>query len=129
MAKKSKKAKKTSALEAAGELISSRRVVLERVALAGAVDRTRQATVLASADVWEDVWDDERHLARPRLANEEETTAAVGRLMQSLIDYGTAVRLACDHGASLDFIASVAGLGEDVSIDEIRCVMSFSDPN
>ncbi|MGV0796090.1 hypothetical protein ABQF26_03930 [Mycolicibacterium elephantis] len=129
MAKKSKKAKKASALEAAGELISSRRVVMERVALANAVERMRQATVVASAELWEDVWDDEHRSGGPRVASDEETTAAVGRLMQSLIDYGVAVRLAHDHGADLDFIASTAAFGDDVSIDEIRCVMCFSESN
>lgn len=58
MAKKSKKAKRATALEAAGELMSSRRVVMERVALVSAIGRMRQATVLSTADVWDDVWDD-----------------------------------------------------------------------
>ncbi|OBE99819.1 hypothetical protein A5776_00730 [Mycolicibacterium elephantis] len=129
MAKRSKKAKRATALEAAGELMSSRRVVMERVALVSAIGRMRQATVLSTADVWDDVWDDGHRSGAPRVANDEEVTAAVGRLMQSLIDYGTAVKLAHDHGADLDFIASAAALGEDVSIDEIRCVMFFSELN
>ena len=35
--------------------MSSRRVVMERVALVSAIGRMRQATVLSTADVWDDV--------------------------------------------------------------------------
>lgn len=103
--------------------MNSRRLLMERVALAKAVSRKRAATVLASADVW----DDERRPAGSLVESDEELTAAVGWLMQSLIDYGTAVKLAHEHGADLDSIASAAAFGGDVSIDEIRCVMCFSE--
>ena len=123
MAKKTKKAPKGTAREPAQELVRFKRVVKERVDLANTVCRMREAAVQASVELW----DDGRRSVASRGASDEAVIAAVGRLVQSTVDYGTAVKRAYDHGADLEFIARAAGLMEDVDIDEIRCVMSFSD--
>jgi hypothetical protein len=123
MAKKAKKVKRAAALESADELIRFRHVVMERVDLANTVCRMREAAVQASVELW----DDGRRSVASRGVSDEAVIAAVGRLVQSTVDYGTAVKRAYDHGAGLEFIARSAGLMEDVDIDEIRCVMSFSD--
>lgn len=122
-AKKAKKVKRAASLESADELMRFRRVVRERVDLANTVCRMREVAVQASVDLW----DDGRRSVASRGASDEAVTAAVGRLLQSTTDYATAVKRAYDHGADLEFIAGVAGDMEDVDIDEIRCVMSFSD--
>lgn len=123
MAKKTKKASKGAAREPAQELVRFKRVVKERVDLANTVCRMREVAVQASVDLW----DDGRRSVASQGASDEAVTAAVGRLLQSTSDYATAVKRAYDHGADLEFIAGVAGDMEDVDIDEIRCVMSFSD--
>jgi hypothetical protein len=123
MAKKTKKASRGTARESAQELVRFKRVVKERVDLANTVCRMREAAVQASVELW----DDGRRSVASRRVSDESVIAALGRLMQSTVDYGTAVKRAYDHGADLEFIAGVAGLMEDVDIDEIRCVMSFSD--
>jgi hypothetical protein len=123
MAKRTKKASKGTAREPAQELVRFKRVVKERVDLANTVCRMREAAVQASVELW----DNGRRSVASRGASDEAVIAAVERLLQSTTDYATAVKRAYDHGADLEFIAGVAGDMEDVDIDEIRCVMSFSD--
>ncbi|MCW2529454.1 MAG: hypothetical protein JWM76_4314 [Pseudonocardiales bacterium] len=86
--------------------------------MAMAVCRMRELARLADADLWE---------SEPRspssIGADDEVSAVVARLVQSMSEYGGAVKQMCDQGVELGSIARIT----DLDVEELCLVLAYAD--